>query len=259
MKKTFLQFVVSMLLLALACTQSMAINKQVVGGAGPSTKVVKLFFSQFCLQPCAVDYEFVVPPMSTKHRGGIMNSDKFLFGRTGRPLNDEELSLRKNQVFLAKVPIAFATGKGSHISSLSMDQIKKIYLGEISNWNELGGPDIEIVTVGREQTEALFTELKGAHSFFEQAKFDIVFKKDDAVVEFLKTPVGKYAVAFGAKPNFKDVNKIVISDEFNAGVRLGLVYDQANANDPIVKAVEDYAASSEWKDLVSQANLIPLQ
>ena len=84
-----------------------------------------MFFSKFCLQPCAHDYEFMVIPMSTKHAGGIKNSDSYLFGRTGRPLNGAEVSLNKSELFLAKVPIAFATGEASSISKLSFEELIK--------------------------------------------------------------------------------------------------------------------------------------
>lgn len=238
---------------------AMALDKQVVAGAGPSTKVVELFFSKFCLQPCAQGYEFVVPPMSTKHAGGIKNSGQYLFGRTGRPLNSKELGLNKKEIYLAKVPIAFAMGDGSKIRSLSMDQVKKIFLGEISNWKELGGPDVDIVTVGREPTEALFTELKGEYPFFKDAKFDVIYKKDHQVVEFLKSPVGQFAIAFGAEPNFSEVSTLEIDGGFEAGVRLGLVYDQTNQDHPLIKAASDYAKTDEWHNLVAQASLIPAQ
>jgi len=40
---------------------------------------------------------------------------------------------------------------GAGVTSLTKDQIKKIYSGEISNWNVLGGPNEEIYVVAREQ------------------------------------------------------------------------------------------------------------
>jgi phosphate transport system substrate-binding protein len=37
------------------------------------------------------------------------------------------------------------------VTSLSKDQVKKIYSGETANWNDVGGPDSEILVVAREQ------------------------------------------------------------------------------------------------------------
>ncbi|MDD4652448.1 MAG: phosphate ABC transporter substrate-binding protein [Methanothrix sp.] len=37
------------------------------------------------------------------------------------------------------------------VASLTKDQVKKVYSGEITNWKELGGPDSEILVIAREQ------------------------------------------------------------------------------------------------------------
>jgi phosphate transport system substrate-binding protein len=37
------------------------------------------------------------------------------------------------------------------VTSLTKDQVKKIYSGETTNWNDVGGPDSEILVVAREQ------------------------------------------------------------------------------------------------------------
>lgn len=45
---------------------------------------------------------------------------------------------------------------------MTMEQVKQMYLGEISNWKDVGGPDLEIVLVGRDSasgTRATFDEL----------------------------------------------------------------------------------------------------
>jgi len=258
MKKAISCYFFTLLVVLFISSPVFAVEKQVVAGAGPSTKIVEQFFSKVAQQPFAQGYEFVVPPMSTKHAGGISNSDSYLFGRTGRPLNKKERDNNKKDIFLAKVPISFASGDGAHVTKMSLDDIKRVFLGDITNWKELGGPDIKIVRVGREQTEALFSELKEEYPFFQNATFDVIFKKDDEVVNFLKSPVGEFAIAFGAKPNFSEVSLLDIQGGFQAGVRVGLVFDEKNADHPLVKNVAGYAASREWKALVAQLGLIPV-
>ena len=39
----------------------------------------------------------------------------------------------------------------SGVTSLTKDQVKKIYAGEINNWKDLGGPDDQILVAAREQ------------------------------------------------------------------------------------------------------------
>ena len=242
------------LLLALA-GPSLAQERQVIAGAGPSTRVVELFFNKFADQPIASDYQFSVPLKSTKHRGGIDNSDTYLFGRTGRPLNAQERGLGKDEIFLAMVPIVFVAGHGVRIQSLSMRELELIYRHKIDNWKRVGGNDAEIITVGREPTEALFSELKNYYYFFHQAEFDRIFYRDHEVVDFLRSPEGRYAIAFGAKANFYGMNLIYIKEDLQAGVRVGLVYDLENRDHPLVQAVREYAASEEWRETLRRSRL----
>jgi phosphate transport system substrate-binding protein len=54
------------------------------------------------------------------------------------------------------------TNPDLELPSLSIDQVKAIFAGEITNFSEVGGPDAEIVVVSREEgsgTRAAFEEL----------------------------------------------------------------------------------------------------
>ncbi len=244
------------LLICICPVPSQAIEQQLVAGAGPSTKIAQLFFARFAENPAAANYQFLVPDRSAKHAGGIKSSDSFLFGRTGRPLNDQEKALRKEEIFLAKVPIAFATGSAVSLSTLNRQQLEDLYLGRIDNWQLLGGPDADVVLVGRESTEALFSILKQVYPAFRRAEFSKTFKKDHQVVNFLKSPEGKYAIGFGAKPNLNEIGTLTVED-FSAGVNVGLVYDLKFAEHPLVAAVKSYAASDAWRQDVVQSGLLP--
>ena len=46
--------------------------------------------------------------------------------------------------------IAIIVHPDNPVSDLSIDQIAKIYTGEITNWKDVGGEDAEIVLIGRE-------------------------------------------------------------------------------------------------------------
>jgi len=74
-----------------------------------------------------------------------------------------ELSdLVDNVVAYDGIAVVVSPNIHSSISALTMEQIYKIYTGEISNWNELGGPDLEIYVNDRASTSgtrATFVEL----------------------------------------------------------------------------------------------------
>jgi phosphate transport system substrate-binding protein len=42
------------------------------------------------------------------------------------------------------------------IEGLTMEQVKNIYLGKISNWNQLGGPNLKIVKISRDSSSGTF-------------------------------------------------------------------------------------------------------
>ena len=165
LKNTALLMVTALIVSLCPLSVSKANEKQMVYGAGPSTKIVELFFNEFEKQPSCSDYTFEVPPKSVKHAGGINASGKYLFGRTGRPLNDKEKAMNKEEIFLGQVPIAIAVGSGTGVTSLTMDQVEKIVTGQYSNWQEVGGADAEIINTGREGKEALFSILKTRDPF----------------------------------------------------------------------------------------------
>lgn len=251
-------FLVCFLYVVSLKTTAFAQDQQIVAGAGPSTEICKLFFSDFNHLTGNNNYSFTVMDGSVKHKGGILNSDRFLFGRTGRPLTEKEKALGKEQIFLAKVPIAFAKGLEVDTSQLTMKNIEQIFKREITNWNELGGSDAPILLVGREPSEALFMTLKGDHSFFNNLAFDKVFKKDHEVVNFLSSPLGRHAIAFGARPNFPTPNLLQV-DNFSAGVKVGLVYDLSNKEHPVVKKAQEYAGSQEWAKHVRQTDMLAVK
>ena len=230
----------------------------VIAGAGPSTKIVDLFFQNFANQPAAQNYEFVIPPESIKHAGGIKHSFKNLFGRTGRPLNVPELNYKRKEIFLSMMPISIATGRGITIPQLSMRQLESIFQKRVTNWKALGGPDAEIITVGREPTEALFTELKRFYMFFRNPEFDLILNKDHEVVDYLESLDGSYAISFGAKGNLSHLNEIKIGGGLKTGVRLGLVYDKKHEKHPMVLAIKKYVKSDEWKSIVTASGAYPV-
>lgn len=231
-------------------------EKQPVMGAGPSTDVVKLFFQNFSRLPLAQGYEFDVEERSIKHSGGIDASGKFLFGRTGRPLNADEKGQNKKEILLALVPIGFVVGDKAGVRNISEKQLLDILTRKITSWKELGGADQKIVLAGREPTEAAFTILKAEYPELAQLQFDHVLQRDHQVVNFINSPVGAYAVSFGFKANFEAKNLLEIKG-FKAGSSCGLVYDTKNANHSVVKAAIEFARSDEWRKIANKGKYLP--
>ena len=71
-------------------------------------------------------------------------------GLSSRSLKEEEKSQGLQETILAYDGIAIIVNPENPVTDLSLEQIAKIYTGEITNWKEVGGNDAEIVLIGRE-------------------------------------------------------------------------------------------------------------
>ncbi len=71
-------------------------------------------------------------------------------GLASRALKDDEKASGLKETVLALDGIAIIVNPENKVSDLSIEQIAKIYTGEITNWKDVGGDDAEIVLVGRE-------------------------------------------------------------------------------------------------------------
>ena len=71
-------------------------------------------------------------------------------GLSSRALKDEEKAAGLKETVLAYDGIAIIVHPDNPVSDLSIEQIAKLYTGEITNWKDVGGSDGEVVLIGRE-------------------------------------------------------------------------------------------------------------
>jgi len=85
-------------------------------------------------------------------------------GMASRAIKDSEVAKFPDlQVFtIARDGIAIVTNPGVQLPGLSVEQVRSIFAGEITNFAEVGGPDAPITVISREEgsgTRAAFEEL----------------------------------------------------------------------------------------------------
>ena len=71
-------------------------------------------------------------------------------GLSSRALKDDEKASGLKETTLALDGIAIIVNPQNPVKDLTLEQIAKIYTGEITNWKDVGGADGEIVLIGRE-------------------------------------------------------------------------------------------------------------
>jgi phosphate transport system substrate-binding protein len=78
------------------------------------------------------------------------------FAQSGRHLTDAEYAQAKDRGFkLEQVPVAldgvaFFTNPDINITGLSLDQVQNIFRGIVTNWEEVGGPNIPIKVISQD-------------------------------------------------------------------------------------------------------------
>lgn len=100
---------------------------------------------------------------------GITNAIKDVsqIGMSSRDLKQEEIESGIEELIIAYDGIVVVAHPSNPVKDLTMEQVKQIFTGEITNWKELGGEDLEIVVVSREDgsgSRDAFQEIVGYKS-----------------------------------------------------------------------------------------------
>jgi phosphate transport system substrate-binding protein len=85
-------------------------------------------------------------------------------GMASRDMKDEEKEKYPDLITtrIGSDGLSIVVHNDNPVTGLTMDQLKKIYLGEITKWSEVGGPNMDIILVGRDAnsgTRGAFDEL----------------------------------------------------------------------------------------------------
>ncbi|MGE5380484.1 MAG: phosphate ABC transporter substrate-binding protein [Methylocystaceae bacterium] len=83
-------------------------------------------------------------------------------GSSSRELKAEEKAKGLNEFVICKDGIAVIVNKDNGIKALTMEQIKNIFAGKVTNWKDVGGSDGKIAVINREAgsgTRGAFEEL----------------------------------------------------------------------------------------------------
>ena len=117
------------------------------------------------------DFEAYNPDVTVNYTGtgssaGIEDAvnERNDLGASSREVKEEELAEGITSTVFAYDGIAVIVNPGNEIEDLSVEQVMKIYSGEITNWKEVGGKDGKINVVSREGasgTRSAFEELTG--------------------------------------------------------------------------------------------------
>ena len=95
------------------------------------------------------DVKFTYNPTGSGSGIQAVTEGRCDIGLSSRALKDDEKASGLVETVLAYDGIAIVVSPENPVSDLDVDTIAKIYTGEITNWEDVGGDDAEIVLIGR--------------------------------------------------------------------------------------------------------------
>ena len=147
MKKQVISFLGAMCLSAAVATPSFAAMTVSTDGSTSMEKVIGSLGEAFSNK--YDDVTFTYNPTGSGSGITAVSEGRCDIGLSSRALKADEAKTL-NGTTLALDGIVIVVNPNNQIKDLSIDQISKIFKGEISSWKDVGGADNPIVLIGRE-------------------------------------------------------------------------------------------------------------
>ncbi len=127
---------------------SQASSKVTVSGSTSVGPVVEILGEDFSAKNEGVSVEVQQIGSSAGIKNAIEGTSEI--GMASRDLKDEEKASGLKETQIAIDGIAVITNSNNEVKELTLEQVKDIYTGKVTNWKEVGGKDAPIVVVSRE-------------------------------------------------------------------------------------------------------------
>ena len=187
-------------------------------------------------------------------------------GLSSRALKAEEKEAGLKETVLAYDGIAIIVHPDNPVSDLTLEQIAKLYTGEISNWKDVGGNDAEVVLIGREAASGTrdgFESITGTKDACQYRQE--LTSTGDVITAVSQNPdaIG-YASLASVKDTVKALNVGGVTPS-EATVKDGsylvqrpfvLVTVEGKALSPAAQAFFDYALSADAASIISAAGAV---
>ena len=187
-------------------------------------------------------------------------------GLSSRSLKEEEKSQGLQETVLAYDGIAIIVNPENPVTDLSLEQIAKIYTGEITNWKEVGGNDAEIVLIGREAGSGTRDGFESITGTEEACKYrQELTSTGDVITTVSQNPD---AIGYASLAALKDTVKAVSVDGVTASeatVKDGtykvqrpfvLVTKEGTELSDTAQKFFDYATSADAAEVISAAGAV---
>mgnify|MGYP004538469763 FL=1 len=187
-------------------------------------------------------------------------------GLSSRALKDEEKAAGLKETVLAYDGIAIIVHPDNPVRDLSIEQIAKLYTGEITNWKDVGGKDAEVVLIGREAASGTRDGFESITGTKDKCQYrQELTSTGDVITAVSQNPD---AIGYASLASIKDTVKALNVDGVTpseATVKDGsykvqrpfvLVTVEGKTLSPAAQSFFDYATSSEAASIIAKAGAV---
>ncbi len=195
-------------------------------------------------------------------------TDKTLdIGLSSRALKDDEKADVEGTT-IALDGIAIIVNNASKVGDLTVDQLKQMFTGEITNWSEVGGDDGEIVLIGREAGSGTRDGFESIVDVKDSCKYAQELTATGAVISAVEA--NPLAIGYASLSAVGDTVKMVTvggvecsEDTVKDGsyeVQRPFVFvtNKSVALSEQAQAFFDFAVSADAADLIRTAGAVPV-
>jgi len=195
-----------------------------------------------------------------------------------RPIKDSEASQvqqrhgeKPAELAVAKDGITFYVHESNPAASLTLTQLRDIYLGDLKNWKALGGPDRRIVVYSRENSSGTYAfvkeELLKGEDFTSEA---LTLPGTAAVVHAVS--LERYGIGYGGAAYGRGARELPVrmgeeliapsKENIQSGrypLSRSLFFYARGAPTGIAQRFVDFALSPEGQAIVTKAGYFPVK
>lgn len=190
-------------------------------------------------------------------------------GLSSRALKDEEKASGLVETVLAYDGIAIIVNNDNPVTNISLEDLTKVYTGEITNWKELGGSDSEIVLIGREAGSGTRDGFETITNTKDLCQYRQELTSTGDVITTVST--NPDAIGYASLASVKDNVKALTVDGVSpteATIKDGsypiqrpfvLVTKSGAALSETAQSFFDFATSSDANEVITAAGCVPVK
>jgi phosphate transport system substrate-binding protein len=264
MKNRFRVVLATPVAVVIACAGARAVELPVVG-TGDGIEVLRVVGAAYSADNPQTT---VLVPPSIHSSGGVaaVGSDKEVLGRIARPLSESEKAAGLIAVPVFRLPAALYVNRSAGITGLTAEQLSDIYAGTVTNWRQVGGPDLRIKVVRREDVDSTLNVLRNTMPGWKNLVITEKSKTATTTQDSFET-VRTVDGAIGFGPYSKELeNDLVVLKidgryptnlDYPSAVTLSIIYKEATIT-PEAKKFVEYFKTDKAKALLSGVGTVPI-